>query len=161
MVDLAWPCRDKKTPLLNLEEELMIEAWSLLKEDEDLLFPLSTFHLIIKLYTFSGDGVSHLPTCKPHMHSILINHFLSITLSLLNSFLRWDIKVYSTGALQSPLSKWHPKGFICIHTFPQNDNQLHCMEHNLHFYGQELFALLSFFCSFRGCKNIRDNKSLK
>ena len=117
MVDLAWPCRDKKTPLLSLEEELMMEAWSLLKKDEDLL-PLSTFHLIIKLYpsTFSGDGVSHLPTCKPHMHSVLINYFLSVTLSLLNSFLRWDIKDYSTGALQSPLSKWHPKGFH-IHTY--------------------------------------------
>ena len=30
--------------------------------------------------------ISHLPTCKSHMHSILMNHFLSITLSLTEFF---------------------------------------------------------------------------
>ena len=39
-MDLAWPCRDKKTPLLNLEEDVMMEAWQLLKKDiESLLSP--------------------------------------------------------------------------------------------------------------------------
>ena len=38
--------RDKKTPLLNLEEELMIKAWLLLKKG---LLPLLTLPLIMKL----------------------------------------------------------------------------------------------------------------
>ena len=37
-----------------------------------------------------------LPTCKPFKFPILINHFLSITLSLLNSFLYQDIKDYGS-----------------------------------------------------------------
>ena len=41
--------RDKKTPLLNLEEELMMEAWCLLKKDKEVLLPLRTFPSIIKL----------------------------------------------------------------------------------------------------------------
>ena len=46
---LARPRRDKKTPLLNLEEEL-VEVWWLLKgEEESGLFPLPIFPLIIKL----------------------------------------------------------------------------------------------------------------
>ena len=46
---LAWPRRDKKTPLPNLEEELM-EVWWLLKDEEESgLFPLPIFPLIIKL----------------------------------------------------------------------------------------------------------------
>ena len=44
MTLLAWPCRDKKTPQPNLEEELMMEARRLLKnEEESGLFPLFTF----------------------------------------------------------------------------------------------------------------------
>ena len=44
MTVLAWPCRDKKTPQPNLEEELMLEAWRLLKnEEESSLFPLFIF----------------------------------------------------------------------------------------------------------------------
>ena len=38
----AWPCRDKKTPLLNLEEELMMEAWRLLQKEKEVL--LLHFH---------------------------------------------------------------------------------------------------------------------
>ena len=46
----AWPCRDKKTPLPNIEEEMIMEAWRLLKnEEEGGLFPLPTFLLVIKL----------------------------------------------------------------------------------------------------------------
>ena len=64
--------RDKNIPLLNLEEELMMESRNLLKKDKDLLLPLSTFPLIIKLCT--STGISHLPTCKPQECAILVNH---------------------------------------------------------------------------------------
>ena len=42
-VDLALPWRDKKTPLLNLEEELMMKTPLLRKEDEEGLLPSSLF----------------------------------------------------------------------------------------------------------------------
>ena len=46
----AWPCRDKKTPPPDMEEEMMTEAWRLLKnEEEGGLLPFTTFPLIIKL----------------------------------------------------------------------------------------------------------------
>ena len=46
----ALPRRDKKTPLPNLEEELMMEVWHLLQnEEEGGLFPLPIFPLIIKM----------------------------------------------------------------------------------------------------------------
>ena len=48
-VDLAWPSRDKKTPLPNLEEELVIKKSSLLKKDKGVLLLLPTFPSIIKL----------------------------------------------------------------------------------------------------------------
>ena len=48
-VDLAWPRRDKKTPLLNLEKELMVKIWRLLKKDREGLLSFPTFPLIIKL----------------------------------------------------------------------------------------------------------------
>ena len=35
MTVLAWPCRDKKNPLSDVEEELMMEAWHLLKNEEE------------------------------------------------------------------------------------------------------------------------------
>ena len=49
----------------------------------DLAFPL-----IIKLLPnkFLGCSISHLPACKPHERPILVNHFLSITLPLAESF---------------------------------------------------------------------------
>lgn len=51
---LAWPCRDqkkkKKPPLPNLEEELMMDACHLLKnEEESCFFPHSTLPLMVKL----------------------------------------------------------------------------------------------------------------
>ena len=49
MTVLAWSYRDKKTSLPNVEEELMIEAWHLLKKEEGGPLPLLTFPLIIKL----------------------------------------------------------------------------------------------------------------
>ena len=79
---LAWPCRDKKTPLLNLEEELIMEAWHLLEKDKDVLLSLPTFPLIIKLYWVLG--VWHplavwfvsLTRAYPSI-SLLIYHFAS------------------------------------------------------------------------------------
>ena len=45
-----WPHEDKKTPLPDVEEELMLEAWFLLKnEEEGGRLSLSTFPLTIKL----------------------------------------------------------------------------------------------------------------
>ena len=48
-MDLDEPRKDKKTPLLNLEEELMIEAQCLVKGDKEVLLPLPTFPLTVKL----------------------------------------------------------------------------------------------------------------
>ena len=46
----AWTYKDEKTPLLTTEEELMMETWHLLKnEEEGDLLPLPTFPFIIKL----------------------------------------------------------------------------------------------------------------
>ena len=51
MTVLVWPYRDKKTPLPDdAEEELIMEAWCLLKnKEEGGLLSLPTFPLIIKL----------------------------------------------------------------------------------------------------------------
>ena len=38
-VDLAWPCRDKKTSIFNLEEELMMKIWRVLKKNKKKLSP--------------------------------------------------------------------------------------------------------------------------
>ena len=91
----------------------MMETWCLLKKDEKFLLPLPAFSLIIKLYPtkFPWCGISHLPTCKPHNHPILINHFLSTTLLLLHSSLLWDIKDYGIEALWS-FPEMTPIGFI-------------------------------------------------
>ena len=49
-VDLAWPRRDKKSDLPNLQEELMMmEAWSLLEKDKEDLLPLPISPLTVKL----------------------------------------------------------------------------------------------------------------
>ena len=41
--------KDKKTPLVNLEEELMMETWRLLKRDKEGLLHLPGYPLIINL----------------------------------------------------------------------------------------------------------------
>ena len=67
----------------------MMEAWRLLKKDKGVLFVCSTFPFIIKLAQssmFPGCGISHLSAYKPHKCPILINHFLSIILSLTEFF---------------------------------------------------------------------------
>ena len=46
----VWPCGNKKTPPPNVEEERIMEAWTLLKkEEEGGHLPFSTFPLVIKL----------------------------------------------------------------------------------------------------------------
>ena len=100
---LAWPCRDKKTFLPNLEEELMMEAWHLLKNNKEHLLPLPTFHLIINqiitpLTPFLDAVSSCQPACKLYKHPILINHILSIILLLTEFFPCWDIKDCGTRA---------------------------------------------------------------
>ena len=68
----VWPCRDKKIPLPNVEEELMMEAWCLLKnEEEGGLLPLPTFPLVLRA------ALHCLPACKSHKCPILINSFLT------------------------------------------------------------------------------------
>ena len=48
LVDLARPSRDKKARLLNLEEELMVEACCLLKKEKEVLSPFLSFRLILE-----------------------------------------------------------------------------------------------------------------
>ena len=90
---------------------MMMKMWRPLKKDEGLL-PLATFPLIIKLWPtkIAGRGISCPPTCKPHKHLILINHFLSAILLWLNSSLHLDIKECHTGALWIP-PEMTPNGF--------------------------------------------------
>ena len=46
----VWPYGNKKTPPHNVEEERIMEAWRLLKkEEEGGRLPLPTFPLILKL----------------------------------------------------------------------------------------------------------------
>ena len=45
MTVLAWQHRDKKTPLPKLEEELMMEIWHLLKNEEESGLSLSSLFL--------------------------------------------------------------------------------------------------------------------
>lgn len=58
------------------------------RKDKKVLLPLPTFSLIIKLSptNFPGCGISHLPTCKPHQHPILIDNFSSTTFALTSFF---------------------------------------------------------------------------
>ena len=84
---LAQPCRDKKTPPRNLEEELMMESHCPLKRHKGL-FPAPHFSVdstTIAPTKYSGHGTPHHPTCKPHKRLILINHVLSSTLGFLHS----------------------------------------------------------------------------
>ena len=80
---LARPYKDKKNLLPNLEEVLMMEAWYLLKnEEESDLFSLSTFSLIIKLYPSKFLGPLPLACLRATLTSgaskpLLIYHFTS------------------------------------------------------------------------------------
>ena len=79
MTILAWPCRERKTPPPDVEEEPMMEAWHLLKnEEEGGLFPLPTFPHYSPLSSW-GTALSPPPTCKRHNSnkSSLVYHFAS------------------------------------------------------------------------------------
>ena len=81
--------KDKKTPLLNLDEKLMMEA-GLLQKNKEVLLLLPTFPLIVKRSPVSsrGTALSRLPTCKPHKRPILITSYLSLCLLLDSSALK-------------------------------------------------------------------------
>ena len=59
-------------------EELMMEAWHVLRKDKEGLLPHLLF-LWLQPSKFFRAGRHCPPTWKPHKCSILINHFLSIT----------------------------------------------------------------------------------
>ena len=92
MTVLAWSSRDKKTTHpLNLEDRSLrsTQEW-----ERKLVFPPPHFSFDYK--TVEGMAPSRPPTCKPHKHPILMNHFLSITLPLIEFFLCWDTKDQSS-----------------------------------------------------------------
>ena len=95
----------------------MMEAWRLLKKDKGVLFICSTFPFIIKLAQssmFPGCGISRLSAYKPHKCPILINHFLSIILSLTEFFsvLRHKWWRWYQSSLEAP---WNDtKWFHCV-----------------------------------------------
>ena len=62
----VWPCRSKKTPPPNVEEELMIEVWRLLKNEEEGDFPGGTVSKNLPANggdtgSIPGLGRSHMP----------------------------------------------------------------------------------------------------
>ena len=92
MTVLAWSSRDKKTTHpLNLEDRSLrsTQEW-----ERKLVFPPPHFSFDYK--TVEGMAPSRPPTCKPHKHPSLMNHFLSITLPLIEFFLCWDTKDQSS-----------------------------------------------------------------
>ena len=110
---LAWPCRDKKTPLLNLEEELIMEAWHLFEKDKEVLLSLPTFLFDYKTIPSSWGVASPCPpACKPHKSLSQYITSLSLCLSL-NSF---SAETEGTVVLElfgGPL-KWHLNLIVCL-----------------------------------------------
>ena len=95
MTVLAWPCKDKKIPLPNLEEERGWKHDIHLKWGRKWFFPLPYFSFDYKKcssLSFQGMAPSCPLTYKPHKPPIVINTFFSITLSLAECFLSGDIK---------------------------------------------------------------------
>ena len=80
MTVLVWPCRDKKTPALGMEEELTVEVLCLIKNEEEGGLPsLPTFPLIIETQftqLLVRDSPAY-PSVPPHKCPILINFFLT------------------------------------------------------------------------------------
>ena len=81
----VWPCGDRKTLPPNVEEELILDIYSRMREK--MFFHPSP--LCLWLWNCnppsSRCGTTYSSTYIPHKHLILIND-LSITLPLLNSF---------------------------------------------------------------------------
>ena len=95
MIVLTWPCRDRKTHLPKVEEELMMEAWCLLKNEEERgLSLLPTFPLIITLWPskFLERGNAMLPCPLVSLTSILFSHpSTNQVRPCLASEIRWDL----------------------------------------------------------------------
>lgn len=101
-----WPCRDKKTPLLDVQEELMMEAWCLLKNrDESGLHSLPFF---LNCSPLSSQGSTPLPAClyfsqasytdKPFPYlSLCLSEFFLLCDSTLLSFetMFWQFQLYN------------------------------------------------------------------
>ena len=108
-----WPCRDKKFPPSDMEEELMmeVEACYLLKNEEEGGLPPPHFSFDYKTVAHQvlRTASSCLPACKLHKHFTLINPFLSIALLLAKLFLHWKIK--SSSEASSPPLPTHFCGF--------------------------------------------------
>ena len=67
MTVLAGPCRDKKAPLPNLEEELMLKARNLLKDQEESgFFPPPHFSFDYKTVAHEVIRVRH-PLTRPRV----------------------------------------------------------------------------------------------
>jgi len=94
----AWRCRDKKTSLPNMEQELMMEDIWLRMRKKMVFFPSPLFSWLQNGSPLSSRGKApSLPyACKPPKRPILINHFLHIALPLSEFFLHWDIKNQSS-----------------------------------------------------------------
>ena len=104
---LSWPYRDKKIPHLTWRR-----SWwhSIKNEEESGLFPSPTFPLIVNCSPPTSLGVVpyHPPACKPQNHPIIINHFLSITLPLVEFFLNRNKGPELLRAPRTPPSSFKP-----------------------------------------------------
>ena len=80
--------KKKKTPLLNLEQELMMESWRLLKKDKEALLPPSPSHVSFDYKTVAQEvfGAQHPLAHQFGPLASQVNQFLSITLPLTEFF---------------------------------------------------------------------------
>ena len=76
MTILVWSFRDKKTLQTNLKEMLMMEAWCLLRNEEesDFATPHFSFDYKTVAHLVLGAESSHPPVFKPHKYPVLRNH---------------------------------------------------------------------------------------
>ena len=101
----------------NLEEELAMEVWSLLKMRTKVVFSRFSVFLWLEncsLLSFQHTAPSHLSACKPHKCPILTKHFLCIILTLAKIFLHWDIKNWSSLGVPNTL----PSSFTIVYSSP-------------------------------------------
>ena len=71
------------------------------KTKKVLLHPAFTLLIKLKPTKFLGSSISHPPACKPHQLPVLINHFLSTTLLLLNSPRCWHKGLWYRRSLET------------------------------------------------------------
>ena len=69
MTVLVWPCRDKKTPPLGMEEELMMEVLCLIKNEDEFWWwsfsPHFSFDYGNAVHPAFGQVLPCLPICTP------------------------------------------------------------------------------------------------